>query len=454
MRATSFFQTGLCLTAFAVFVLIAGGIALPSSAAASQFKVIYSFCQKANCADGEAPYAGLVRDMSGNLYGTTDAGGAANSGTVFELTRDAKDSKWTHRVLHSFCKKPSCKDTFASLAPLVIDVAGNLYGMTIAGQNSDSPGIIFKLSPNADRSNWKLTILHHFCTKTGCTDGLVGYTGLSYAGAATGAPYDGTSPLYSVSTLGGVNYGGLVYELKPEPDKGKWSYKVIHSFCTNGNCSDGDGPYGSLIVDAAGNLYGTTWAGGGSGGGTVFKLAPNAHKTKWTESVLYSFCALENCTDGELPYSTVLMDASGSLFGTAAYGGASCGNADGCGVAFKLVKSGGAWRQSVLYQFCSKTNCTDGNEPASSTLMDTTGNLFGTTIYGGGNNIDKSGQGGGTVYRLNTTLSVLHSFCAETNCADGEYPSGDLISDDLGSIFGTTQLGGAHDAGTVYEITP
>ena len=210
---------------------------------------------------------------------------------------------------------------------------------------------------------------------------------------------------------------------------------MLHSF---GAGNDGVQPYAGLITDTKGNLYGTTVGGGDYSSGIVFKVTP-----KGKESVLYSFCAQTNCADGENPTSGLLMDNSGNLYGMTTKGG---GAADD-GIVFKLASDG---TETVLYSFCTKTNCADGASPNAVPIIDKNGNLFGTTTAGGADN-------DGTVFELapNGTERVLHVFAGGT---DGNFPAAGLLMDKKGNLFGTTRNGGGSSncgvgCGTLFKLT-
>lgn len=442
--------------AFLVFAVvgITAFLTPPNGASAYTFKTLYSFCAQANCTDGEDPEAGVIMDGSGNLFGTTAYGGLGDdNGTVYELVANGHGN-WTYKLLYSFCPKTGCAEGIFPEAGLIRDTAGNLYGMLEFNGRKGS-GSIYELSPNASQKKWKLKILYSFCSQTGCKSSDLSQGAayrLTYAGAATGAFYDGVSPLYGTTQSGGSNVSGTAFQLTPNGGTGKWKFKVIHVFDLG---VDGSIP-SSLSVDATGNLYGTALNGGANGSGMAFELSPNAHKTQWNETILYSFCAVENCADGGYPAAGLLRDATGNLFGTGGFKGAGqhCQADLGCGVAFKLVPNGAAAQQTLLYTFCAAKDCTDGRYPGGDDMiMDASGNLFGSTYRGGGNDIDHYDQGGGTVFELNGSLNVLYRFCSMSNCADGEYPNG-VIMDGSGNLFGTTLLGGANGGGTVFELTP
>ena len=240
---------------------------------------------------------------------------------------------------------------------------------------------------------------------------------------------------------------------------------VLYNFCSQPNCVDGEGPASSLARDGAGNFYGTTALGGANGKGTVFELSPNG-AGEYGESVLYSFCSVQNCADGSDPTSTLIADGAGNLYGTACSGGANgqgagsaCGAGfDGYGAVFELSpephggcpsgsNGGNGWCETVLYSFKSAP---DGAFPFAGLAFDGSGNLYGTT-YGGGN-------GSGTVYELapngkgGWSEAVLYSFCGQAKCVDGAHPDGQLQILN-GSFYATTESGGAGSAGAVFGLS-
>jgi len=423
--------------------------AAPDGAAAYTMKTLYSFCAGGTCPDGQLPISRPYLDPSGNIYGVTWGGGAHNHGTVFELARSG--AKWKYKILYSFCPHSDCPDGSGPSSSLIADTQGNFYGTTIYG-GQHNMGVVFELMPDAARKKWKLKTLYGFCSKgdTLCTDGANGdgdltESSLTYVGEGSGALYDGTSALYGTTHSGGPQNAGVAFSLTP--GNRKWHEKVMHTFCSETDCADGQQSQSGLIADAAGNLYGTTERGGCGAAGTVFQLHPNAAKTKWTETVLHNFCA---AGDGNNPVGRPLMDATGALFGTTVSGGATAG------VIYKLIPNGAASQETVLYNFCSLSDCADGTNSQTELALDESGNIFGTTFVGGGNDIDTLNEGGGTVFKFAGTQQVLHAFCAKPGCADGEYPSGGLAMDGSGNLYGVTQYGGGNFAfgGTVFELTP
>jgi uncharacterized repeat protein (TIGR03803 family) len=251
--------------------------------------------------------------------------------------------------------------------------------------------------------------------------------------------FDAAGNLYGTTTGGGVgkcgDYGcGTVFQLTLGAN-GKWAETVLHDF----NGKDGAMPSGGLIVDAAGNLYGTTYGGGvdcaGGGCGTVFKLTPGANG-KWTQTVLHEFKG----KDGANPVSELIFDAAGKLYGTTAQGGTA-----GYGTVFQLAPgANGNWSDKVLHNF----NGEDGDYPDSGLIFDAAGNLYGTTLYS---------YSGGVVFQLvrdakgRWTEKVLHDFTSSSN---DSCPNGGLIFDAAGNLYGTTSACNYYGDGKVFELTP
>jgi uncharacterized repeat protein (TIGR03803 family) len=275
---------------------------------------------------------------------------------------------------------------------------------------------------------------------------------------------DPSGNLYGVTLYGGADpktcnvFGGpcgTVYELSPNGD-GSWTYKGLHSFKGD---ADGGRPFGGLTRDAAGNLYGTTAAGGnvsqcvgstylGAGCGVVFKLSRSASGV-WKETVLYTFTG---GTDGGNPITPLIIDPAGNLYGTTLFGGSleSCAKM-GCGVVFRISHNSTGWHETTLR---AVDYATDGQYPRG-LARDNAGNIYGVTSQGANNTT--CNQGCGSVFRLSPTASgpwsesILYAFQGGT---DGSNPEGGLIFDGAGNLYGTTELGGSSDAGTVFELSP
>jgi uncharacterized repeat protein (TIGR03803 family) len=437
-RFIVFRGAGIGMRAAAAFCLIALTCsALCTPASAGTFQVLHVFCAKGGtCADGEG-VNDLLADHAGNLYGTTFAGGSATWGTLFQLSPGA-GKKWTYKVLHSFCHAFNCTDGGAPTAPPIMDVNGNLYGTTTVGGHGE--GAVYELTQNPTTKIWKEKVLYSFCPKANCADGSEPHTALTYAGAASGALYDGTSPLYGTVNTGSANGTdkGAVFALSP--GKGaKWSAQLLYSFCALGKCADGatPAPYGALVLDGSGNLFGTTQYGGTVNQGVAFELSPK--DGTWSESVLHDFCSANDCHDGGPPYANMIMAPNGTLIGTTPFGGENLQ-----GTIYTLIP-GAVPLYSVLYNFCSQPLCADGSYPYSHVTLDSAGNIYGTANEHGSTDY-------GIAFELNNQLRVLHNFCTKSGCPDGQFPQGALVMDGSGNLFGTTQDGGTHEHGVVFEI--
>jgi hypothetical protein len=470
---TPFHRLVLRLQLIALFGLVAFLAASgPARAAAGVTEqTLYTFCLEGGaCPDGDYPSGALIMDAAGNLYGATPGGGNANNaGVVFELTPNQARTAWTESVLYAFCPAGgTCSDGAGPVGSLIMDSAGNLYGMTFVGgtptsKNTTGSGVVFKLTPNSARTAWTESVLHAFCPGGGnCTDGEYPFSGLimdsagNLYGTAFGANASGIA-------------GGVVFELTPNQTHSAWTENVLYSFCAQPGCADGQSPQtAGLIMDASGNLYGTTEYGGkgnsgngGLAGGVVFKLTPNQAHTAWTETVLYAFCpGGGTCPDGVAPNAGLIIDAAGNLYG-ATLGG---GNANNGGVVFELTPNPAhtAWSESVLYAFCPAGGiCADGDGAYASLILDSSGELYGTTASGGNAN-DNNNSGNGVVFKLTPnqahtawTESVIYSFCSQAHCADGSAPNG-LIFDAGGNLYGTTASddnGVTNGSRTVFELS-
>lgn len=403
-------------------------------------EVIYSFASSSGLAGGIEPRSGLIQDAAGNFYGTTTEGGSngfgsncpagvSGCGTVFKLSAAGQET-----VLYSFCSLANCADGEFPYGGVILDAAGNLYGTTTQG-GANGGGTVFKLDSAGTE-----TVLYSFCSQggTNCTDGTVPYASLVRDSA--GNLY-GTTSGGGTGNIGSEEAGGTVFKVD-----GAGTETVLHSFCSSVNCADGDLPYAGLIIDAAGNLFGTTVQGGDESSGTVFKV-----DTTGQESVLYSFG--NSVGDGGGPYGGLIEDAAGNFYGTTAAGpipgaGSNCPSGYGCGTVFKL---NAANQLTVLYDFCSESNCADGYQPWDGLVQDAAGNLYGTTFAGGANS-------DGIAFKVDNTGSetVLYNFCSDSGaikCSDGVLVYTGLLQDTAGNLYGTTYAGGAKGAGTVFELT-
>jgi uncharacterized repeat protein (TIGR03803 family) len=424
-----FVRSTLAAALFMTFLLLNLAWAAPKETS------LYNFNGGSN--DGSAPIGGVVADSAGNLYGTTGTGGSYTDcspfgqtcGVVFELSPNG--GSWTESVLYTFT---GGSDGGEPLAGLAIDTQGNLYGTTAIGGTYGN-GTVFMLSSNA--GVWIESVLYSF---RGGSDG-------AYPQAAV-TLHDGD--IYGTTYAGGGNYClgapsgcGTIFRLSQGSDG--WTETVLYRF-TNG--ADGAFPYASLILDPSGNLYGTTTQGGYHsndcapyGCGNVFQLKHGP--SGWTLNSLHAFTY---DSDGSDPIGGLFAGASGTIYGTAAGGGAGFS-----GTIFQLSYSKGTWNFGLLYSFSGP----DGSAPEA-TLVGKGEYLFGTTYGGGAGSGCFFGGPCGTVFMLHATQSgwkqtVLHSF--SNNGTDGTYPEDNLILS-KGALYGTTSAGGSADRGTVFAITP
>jgi hypothetical protein len=468
---------------FFVFLLAA-----TTFAATPTEKVLHNF---QGTPDGADPTSRLVADSQGHLYGTTPNGGTGTNcgnysgipgcGTVFELTPpSASGGSWTEKVLYSF---QGGNDGAVPVGGLILDRDGNLYGTTSAGGDSTGAdcvssslpgcGTVFRLSPpQASSASWTESLLYVF---QGGSDGSQPQSGLIF---------DGKGDLYGTTYLGGSGYCdgygagcGSVFELAtPLKESDPWTKSILYNFNGLGGAYyDGAGPWGGVVFDSKGNLYGTTSAGGASRcyssesdcGGIVFQLArPTAKGLPWTENIIYEF---GSNAYGSYPMSTLVFDKNGNLYGTTEIGGSGgCTDEsdfpEGCGTVFELSPpaSGTAWNISILYSF---TGQNDGAIPLSGVVFDEKGSLYGTAVTGGGQGDcfwkGVPELGCGTAFRITPPATAggvwdettLHAFAGGS---DGANPSGGVIYKS-GNLFGTTTGYSstlAASPGTVFAIRP
>ena len=347
--------------------------------------------------DGGFSDAGVIRDSKGNTYGTTNGGGTSGLGVVFKLNAAGQET-----VLHTFTR--GLEGDQPDLAGVILDSVGNLYG-TAAFGGAGGAGVVYKLNPEGDD-----TVLYAF---PGAAEGQYPYN--------TGVIFGSNGNLYGTTFYGGRKGHGVVYQLDGEGEE-----EVLYNFDLLTASGFGQ-PIGNVIRDAAGNIYGATFVGQtdvGYGPGVVYKVDTDGNAT-----VLHNFT---NGTDGGYP-NGVIRDAKGNLYGTASSGGAS-----GAGVVFKIDPSG---NETVLYSF---TGGADGGYPYAGLLFGPDGNFYGTTNGGGASNA-------GVVFKLDPSgnETVLYTF---TGGADGGYPLAGVIRDSAGNLYGTTNGGGASNAGVVFKL--
>jgi hypothetical protein len=450
MRRKSFLIGAGCILALAALLPIFSS----GTSSASKQRLIYSF---RGSSDGAGP-GPLTLDTAGNLYGATVGGGigtgcgAGPCGTVFELERTGDG--WKKRTLYSF---RGGNDGGWPGAGVIFDNSGNLYGTTSVLGSGDA-GTVFKLVPNS-KGEWTESVIFTFSS--------YGNPGRS---PQTDLVFDNQGNLYGTTSSGGNGAGcfgddgcGAVFQLTPHAD-GSWTETTIHSF---GLPPDGGNPSSGLILDSAGNLYGTTQFGGtglcrpfsdfGRGNlncGVVYRLTPPKSGGSWTESIIYAFA--RGGGHGVYPSGGLLFDKAGDLFGTSLAGG------NGYGTVFELrLHPDGSWRQSDPHLFYGNS---DGREDDPNRgpivlgrlVIDEKGDLFGVTVFGGAND-------NGTVFELlrqkdGWRPKILSSF---PDSGDGTFNvKAGLVLDSQGQLYGTTRSGGSGigcgsgGCGTIFEVTP
>ncbi len=399
--------------------------------AANNITVMHSF---AGGKDGAYPDSNLTMDAAGNLYGTTQIGGAYGAGTVFELT-PTPAGKWRFSVLYTFT---GGADGGNPLGSLIFDPADNAYS-TVSSGGANGFGAVFELTaPTHKGKPWTEKVIYSF---QGNMDGAIPFGNLVF---------DAAGNLYGTTSLGGTPHinclagCGTIFELSPAAG-GQWTKTVLHRL--RDAFGNGAEPRAGLVRDASGNLYGTTYEGGnndqcnGYGCGSVFELTPPASGKRWHFKTLIDF----NGYDGALVRGGLTLSPTGALFGTTIYGGA---NNDG--IVFSLTQESGRWNFETVYNFSG----IDGLQPSGNLAFDSAGNLYGATYEGGTNDW-------GAIFRLipgggSWTENVLYNFVV-SGTHFGASPLGGVMLDPLGNLYLTTSQGGDDKdcdvgCGTVIEI--
>lgn len=392
---------------------------MTAATSAQTFKTILNF----DGANGANPsFMSPVQGADGRLYATTELGGIANQGAVFEISPNG-----TSRILYSFCQLTDCSDGSQPYSGLVLATDGNFYGTTAMGGNilcgtPNGCGTVFKVTRTG-----QLTTLHAFA----------------------GAPGEGAFPignliqgidgnLYGTTFHGGANDQGTIFRISVTG-----TLNTLYSF----NGSNGLQPYAGLVQNMDGDFYGTTALGGAAPDclvscGTIFRITP-----KGKLQTLYTFCAQVGCADGSTPLGGVVFDSDGNFYGTTSSGGTGtqfCPFEGGCGTLFRFSSQGIV---TTLYSFCSQENCVDGSTPVAGPISSTDGNLYGTTQLGGSSACE---LGCGTTFFISTAVLVtLHRFIN----TDGADPMGVLVQATNGTFYGVTEQGGATGLGTVFSLS-
>ena len=369
-----------------------------------------------NHANGAFPVGGLITDAAGDLFGTTQHGGANNDGTVFEIVKTASGYASTPTVLINF----NHANGAVPEGGLITDAAGDLFGTTQHGGANDD-GTVFGILKTASGYASTPTVLANFDTTHG-------------AQPRAGLTIDAAGDLFGTTSTGGANNVGTVFEIANTA----FGYASTPTVLFNFDTTHGATPLADLITDAAGDLFGTTSAGGANGVGTVFEIVKTASGYASTPTVLANF----DTTHGAQPQAGLTIDAAGDLFGTTFGGGAN-----NRGTVFGILKtaSGYASTPTVLANF----DDAHGAFPVGGLITDAAGDLFGTTSDFGANGVGTVFEIVKTAFGYVSTPAVLANF----DTTHGAVPEGGLITDAAGDLFGTTFGGGANGFGTVFEIT-
>jgi uncharacterized repeat protein (TIGR03803 family) len=424
------FRTLARLAAFVmVLALILG---MGAQIAAAQESVLYNF--GVTSTDVESPASNLIFDSKGNLYGTSQSGGAHSYGTVFELS-PGTGGVWTEKILYSFAGELA-GDAGGPIDGLVFDAQGNLYGVTSSG-GVYGYGAVYELSPQTG-GVWTEKVIRSFDFST--TDGST---------PAGSLAIDANGNLYGAATAGGAHFGGVIYELSPAAG-GAWTESVLYNFGASG---DAGSPVAGPIFDKSGNLFGSTYSGGSTNGGAVYELSPGAGGS-WTEKVIHTF-PVNSTTDGWEGNGPLIFDSAGNLYGTTNAGGHEFGT------VFEMTPlSGGTWSEKLIWSFNPTDANPDGEKPAGNLLFDSKGNLYGITTFSEGG----AYSGFGLIYKLTPqangawTRLILHDFTGdytpEDVALDGTAPKAGLVMDASGNFYGTTGAGGIYAYGTFYVLGP
>jgi uncharacterized repeat protein (TIGR03803 family) len=426
-------------TASVVFLFIT--MAAIASHGQTTFTSVVSF----EGTDGANPQSSFIQGSDGNFYGTARFGDLPGQNCVYPGcgTASRLTPEGALTVLYTFCSRAFCADG-ADPGGLVQSSNGNIYGITEIGGTgayctiNGGCGTVFSITPAG-----KLTTLYSFCSQADCSDGYVGWTIPGLIQATNGHFYG--------TTYGGGAHGyGTVFEITPT---GKLT--TLYSFCSETNCADGSYALAALFQGSDGSFYGTTNGGGDGayctitgGCGTVFSITPAGKLT-----TLYSFCKLQNCSDGATPYGALAQGRNGNFYGTTYSGGANSSCPGNCGTVFEITPGG---KLASLYSFCPQTGCSDGFGPWAGLSLSTDGSFYGTTGYGG-NTANGATNGSGTIFKVTPAgaLTVVYSF----DNTDGSGPFAQLVQATNGTFYGTTVWGGdlscssPNGCGTVFNLS-
>jgi uncharacterized repeat protein (TIGR03803 family) len=414
MRSDSKLCAVLTFAALAALAVVAPNLAFPQAGG-----VLYNFCSQTNCTDGANPNGSLLL-YQGNLYGTTQNGGANGDGTVFELS--SNNGSWTENVLYSFCTLSNCADgSNPNFATLTSDNSGNLYG-TASGGGANGYGVVFQLVPPQPGGSWTENVLYSFCQLSNCADGA--------------------SPLNNLLLQNGNIFGTYCYNYTAQNEyimgvfelsetNNIWSSASIYS-SNIGGCSQG-----GVNADSKGNLYSTA-------SGWIFELSNN--NGSWTSNILHTFPTGPD--DGLYPEDAPVIDAEGNVYGTTLSGGKTDN-----GAVYKLIpgkgKNAGTWTSTIIWSLNLNPNKRDGNYPTAGVVLDSSGNLYGNANGWGFNEF------AGDVYKLSRVNNTRYTeqIFQIFDGTDGNGSGNTVILDSLDNIYGMSNSGGANGAGEIFEIS-
>jgi hypothetical protein len=349
------------------------------------YQKLHDFCADANCADGRMPTGSLVLGGDGSVYGVANEGGHNNDGVVFALKPNKNHTAYDYDVIYTFCPSNTCSDGFSPSGGLTYSGAQSgavfdkkqktpLYGLTASG-GAAGAGVAYQLVPGK-KGKWNQKVIHDFCNSD-CADGAEPLGRLLFTSPNT---------LVGVANSGGNDsFGGTVFQLTANAKASKWKASQLFAFDGHSPNQTGVGVVDGVIMDAAGHLFGTTDNGSPFFKGVLYELIQSG-KT-WSQTVLHDFCQVNSppfCDDGAEPVGLVpVMDAAGDIYGTSRSGGGNQGSQGQSG-AGTIWKYNGT-KYSVAYAFCGQSGCSDGDTPVG-VVMDGAGNLIGATNQGGTNN--------------------------------------------------------------------
>jgi uncharacterized repeat protein (TIGR03803 family) len=400
----------------------------------AQLTTVISF----NGINGQSPYAGLIADANGDLFGTTANGGANGVGTVFEIVNTGAVAAPVYASAPTTLVSFNSSDGAIPYAGLIADANGDLFGTTADG-GANGDGTAFEIVNSG-------TVAAPVYASAPTT--LVSFNGGIGQSFEAGLIADANGDLFGTTANGGANGVGTVFEIKNTGTVAAPVYASAPTTLVSFNGSDGDQPAADLIIDANGDLFGTTPLGGGNNDGTVFEIVNSGTVAAPIYASVPTTLAAFNGSNGREPYAGLTVDANGDLFGTTRGGGANF-----YGTVFEIKNNGTVAAPVYASALTTLVSFNDGADPRAVLIADANGDLFGTTSGDGA-------YGDGTAFEIKNTGTVAAPVYASApttlisfNYSNGAFPLAGLIADANGDLFGTTQQGGANGDGTVFEVT-